>query len=60
MPGPCPRALPIIQPMVKASIRTLLDFYRVLQWSVPSVIGPTCRVGVLKDIMPTPMGISFF
>ncbi len=29
---PCPRALPIIQPMVKATIRTLLDFYRVLQW----------------------------
>jgi hypothetical protein len=28
----CPRALPIIQPMVKATIRTLLDFYRVVGW----------------------------
>ncbi len=30
--GECPRALPIIQPMVKATIRTLSDFYRVVGW----------------------------
>ncbi len=29
---PCPRALPMIQPMVKATITTLLDFYRVVGW----------------------------
>ncbi len=38
---PCPSALPIIQPMVKATVRTLLDFYRVLGWQFTSVIVPT-------------------